>query len=336
MGRLKCVVEVDVSSAVPLTGTHVIRGTMVAPTTPAGPFVWCCLPGGGCTSSYFDLSVDGHDTSYSMASQFVDAGDVVLALDHLGTGASSRLEDDFLLTPDILAAAHHSAFSTLLGRLSDGTLVPEISAIHPLVPIGLGHSLGAMITIVQQARHGTYSAVANLGSMGAGLPQYLSDPQWANADMSAVRSSLVDMARVQFGAGPSPGGTTPSGARGPLFHAEDVPLSVRAAFRNLQTRLLPSCALATLIPSFTDTERAMITVPLFIGIGEHDLSPDPHDSVRRYTSATDVTLVVLPGSSHCHNQAGNRRQLWERLLVWARSVPNMSGKDSTTNQRAIV
>jgi hypothetical protein len=33
-------------------------------------------------------------------------------------------------------------------------------------------------------------------------------------------------------------------------------------------------------------------VPLFLGFGEHDLSPDPHSSVRRYRSACDVTLFV--------------------------------------------
>jgi hypothetical protein len=90
---------------------------MVASPSASGPIVWCCLPGGQCTNSYFDLEVDGDDTSYSMAAHFADAGGIVFALDHLGTGTSSPLEDNFLLTPDILAAAHHFAFSTLLSHL---------------------------------------------------------------------------------------------------------------------------------------------------------------------------------------------------------------------------
>ncbi|MGP0032491.1 MAG: hypothetical protein ACLPVF_18565 [Acidimicrobiales bacterium] len=52
----------------------------MAPTTPSGPLVWCCLPGGGCTSAYFDLDVEA-DTTYSMAEHLADAGDIVLDTD---------------------------------------------------------------------------------------------------------------------------------------------------------------------------------------------------------------------------------------------------------------
>jgi Alpha/beta hydrolase family len=278
--------------------------------------VWCCLPGGGCTSSYFDLVVDGDHTSYSMAAHLVDAGVVVLALDHLGSGVSSPLEDSFLLTPEILAASHHGAFTALLDRLRKGNLIPELPAVDSFVPIGLGHSMGAMITIVQQAKHGTYGAVVNLGAAGTGLPEYLGDPSWNTAEAGADRPSLVDRARIQF--------STPPTGPAPHFHADDVPPSVRAAFRGQQTNLLPSCALASMIPSFTDRERSAITVPLFLGFGEHDLSSDPRDGVGRYPSASDITLFVLAGSGHCTNQAGNRRRLWERLVGWARSAPLMA------------
>jgi pimeloyl-ACP methyl ester carboxylesterase len=276
--------------------------------------VWCCLPGGGCTSAYFDLVVEDDDTSYSMAAHLADAGGVVLALDHLGTGASSRLDDNYLITPEILASAHHAAFTTLLGRLRKGSLLPGLAAVDSFVPIGLGHSMGAMVAIVQQARHETYGALVNLGAAGAGLPEHLHDPGWATAEIGSVQSSLVDLARVQFGEPTTTGRT-------PRFHAEDVPPSVRAAFRTQQTHLLPSCALASLLPSFVDAERAAITVPLFLGFAEHDLSSGGHDSVAHYSSCSDITLFVVAGSAHCTNQAGNRRQLWERLLSWARSVP---------------
>jgi pimeloyl-ACP methyl ester carboxylesterase len=224
----------------------------------------------------------------------------------------------------------------LLGHLREGTLIPEQPAIDRLVPIGLGHSMGAMITIVQQAEHSTYAAVVNLGSMGAGLPQHVANPQWLETEVGTVRSSLVDMAREQFGPGSTREPASAAEGRDALFHAEDVPPSVRAAFKDEQTNLLPSCALATLIPAFTDPERAAITVPLFLGFGEFDLSPDPLDSVGRYRSATDVTLYVLAGSGHCHNQAGNRRQLWERLSAWARSVVASTEGAVETDQRVSV
>ncbi|MCU1375675.1 MAG: hypothetical protein JWO68_2961 [Actinomycetia bacterium] len=312
MGRLRHAVEVDVSAVVPLPGRHLVRGRLVAPAAPTDPFVWCCLPGGRCTSAYFDLAVGDDDTSYSMAAHLADAGGVVLALDHLGTGASTPVDDDFLLTPAMVAAANHLAFATLLDRLRTGALVPGLAAVDRCTPIGVGHSMGGMLTIVQQAEHATYRAVANLGSGGDGLPEHLRIPEGLGLD--AVRASLVDLARVQFGGPPTGAPTAP-------FHAEDVPAAVRDAFRAQETSMLHACALASIFPSCTDPEKAALTVPLFLGFGEHDLATDVHDTVRRYRSCSDITLVVLAGAAHCHNQAGNRRQLWDRMLAWARSAP---------------
>jgi pimeloyl-ACP methyl ester carboxylesterase len=277
--------------------------------------VWCCLPGGRCTTGYFDLVVDGDSTSYSMAAYLADAGCVVLTVDHLGTGASSQVDDDFLLTPEVIAAANHAAFTALLDRLRTGSLAPELPAVEAFAPIGLGHSMGAMLAMVQQARHGTYGAVVNLGSGGDGLPEHLRDPDWATAELSTVRASLVDLARVQF--------SSPPPAAGPAvpFHSGDVPATVRHAFARQLTSLIPACALASMIPAFSDPERAALTVPVFLGFGEQEMCPDVRGTVRRYVSSSDITLVVLAGSGHCHNQAGNRRQLWERMLAWARSAP---------------
>jgi alpha-beta hydrolase superfamily lysophospholipase len=319
--RLRSAVEVDVSDAVPLPGRHIVRGVVVAPSNPtpsgASPLVWCCLPGGNCTSAYFDLHVEGDDTSYSMAGHLADAGGVVLALDHLGTGASSPVDDSFLVTPEVLASANHAAFTALIGRLQKGTLVSGLEPVAAPLVIGLGHSMGAMITIIGQARYGTYAAVANLGGGGAGLPEHLHDPRWVSWDLALLRTSLVELARQQFGA------ATVDRARGRprIFHADDVPAPVVGAFRSQLTASLPSCALASILPSFSEPERREIAVPLFLGFGEHDLAQVPHESVRSFRSSPDVTLFVLAGSGHCHNQAGNRRQLWDRMVEWARSSP---------------
>lgn len=319
-GRLRSAVEVDVSHAVPLPGRHVVRGVALSATPPtrsgSRPLVWCCLPGGNCTSSYFDLHVNGDDTSYSMAAHLADAGSTVLALDHLGTGASSTVEDNFLLTPEILAMASHAAFTVLLERLREGSLVAGLGPVANPLPIGVGHSMGAMIAIIDQARFGTYAAVANLGGGGAGLPQHLQDPRWVSWDRALLRASLVDLARQQFG-----GATAERDRSRPgIFHADDVPAPVLSAFRAQLTTSLPSSALASILPSFSDPERGEISVPLFLGFGEHDLSQVPHDSVPRFMSSPDITLFVLSGSGHCHNQAGNRNELWDRMLAWARST----------------
>ena len=311
------------SDVVPLPGRHVVRGVVLTPTAlPAQPLVWCCLPGGNCTSRYFDLDVDGDTTSYSMAAHLAGTGSVVLALDHLGTGASSPLDDPFLLTPDVLALANHTAFTTLLDRLRQGSLVAGLPPVAGAVPVGVGHSMGAMITIIGQARHGTYRAVANLGGGGAGLPAHLVDPGWATWDNDVLRSSLVDLARRQFELPARSDRERPG-----LFHAPDVPAPVLAAFRDQLTALLPSCALASILPGFTDRERAEVDVPLFLGFGQHDLGQNAHDTVTRYRRCADLTLFVLNGSGHCHNQATNRHELWDRMVTWARTTPMPAGRD---------
>jgi hypothetical protein len=253
-----------------------------------------------------------------MAAHLAGAGGVVLALDHLGTGMSSPVDDNFVVTPEVLASASHGAFSELLGRLARGTLMTGLGPLPALVPIGLGHSMGAMITIIGQARYGTYHAVVNLGGGGAGLPDHLHDPLWTTWDPALVRTSLVELAHVQFDG--TTAGRDRERPRPGLFHADDVPAPVLAAFRGQLTNLLPACALASMVPSFSDAERGAVDVPLFLGFGEHDLSQVPHDSVSRFRSCPDITLFVVPGSGHCHNQAGNRHQLWDRMLDWARTV----------------
>ena len=37
-------------------------------------------------------------------------------------------------------------------------------------------------------------------------------------------------------------------------------------------------------------------------------------------AATFLTLYVLAGSAHCHNMAGTRQRLWDRLLGWCGSA----------------
>jgi pimeloyl-ACP methyl ester carboxylesterase len=321
MGRLTSTFEVDVTQAVPIPGHHEVRGVVVAPSGPTPPgsraLVWCCLPGGNCTSSYFDLHVDRDDTSsYSMAAHLADAGHTVLALDHLGTGASSTVEDRFLLTPEVLAIASHATFAALLQQLQEGSLVPGLEPMAAPVPIGLGHSMGAMITIIEQARYGDYAGVVNLGGGGAGLPQHLLNPDWVTWDLPRLRNSLVELARQQFSGTPARDRGRPG-----IFHAADVPAPVLDAFRSQLTTSLPSSALASILPAFSNLERGEISVPLFLGFGEHDLSQVPHESVPHFRSSRDITLFLLAGSGHCHNQAGSRRLLWDRMMEWARSIP---------------
>jgi pimeloyl-ACP methyl ester carboxylesterase len=300
-------VEVDVSGVAGVPGTHVLRGWLREPSSawpgPRTPLIYC-LAGGRCTNAYFDLPVDGL-AGWSMAGYLADRGAIVVALDHLGVGASSPVDDIFLVTPRVLAAVHDHALRTIKDRLDPDLLI-----------VGLGHSMGGMVAAVQQARHRSFDALAVLGHGGDGLPQFIDGGRQSAGDVLHDRLPAIARARA---AGPAPPG---DGPRLPpnSFFLPDVPRAVRDAFLGQQGELLPSCGLAALIPGSADADKAAINVPLFLGFGDHDLTTDYTGSLARYRSVTDATLFVLNGSAHCHNQAVTRTLLWDRISRWISSI----------------
>jgi pimeloyl-ACP methyl ester carboxylesterase len=125
---------------------------------PASPAVsvLCCLAGGPVTRRYWDLDVPGANGSYSFAHTMAAKGHYVVLADHLGIG-DSAVDSPDELTVDEMVAASHDAFCTTLRALPD------------LPAVGVGHSMGSMITAIQQARFRTYVAVALTGFANRGL-----------------------------------------------------------------------------------------------------------------------------------------------------------------------
>jgi pimeloyl-ACP methyl ester carboxylesterase len=265
--------------------------------------------------------LDGLD-GYSMADHLAAQGFVVVALDHLGVGASSQVPDLFAVTPAVASSVNHHAFSQALALLQVGSIVPGLDRRPPPVAIGLGHSMGGMLTMVQQANHHTYDAVVNLGHGGDGLPLVLS-PGELNVvgDPEAFDASIVGLARARFAGAVRP---TPPGAVPGTFHAADVPDAVKEAFVAQSTELLYTCGLTSMIPGSTDREKGRIDTPIFLGFGDHDLTTRPHAAVAAYRSSGDVTLFVTPGSGHCHHQSGHRVMLWDRIGAWAGQIGQAS------------
>jgi hypothetical protein len=75
-----------------------------------------------------------------------------------------------------------------------------------------------------------------------------------------------------------------------------------------------------MIPGVVAEHAARIEVPVFIGYGVVDVSPDPRAEAGLYCRSPDITTVVLADSAHCHNMASSRHRLWRRLLGWAASM----------------
>lgn len=318
MGRLTAAVGPRVPVEVPVGSVEgapaVLRGWVRSGAVRAGPTpVLYCLAGGGCSTGYFDLDVDG-TSGYSMAEHAAAAGAVVVALDHLGVGASDSVDDLCTVTPTRLAACHHRAVSDVVARLRAGELTDGLPAIERPLVVGLGHSMGGMLAAVQQARHRSFDALVLLGT-GGGLPEVLTDDERsvAGPDLGSIEAEIARLARLRF----APGSTVER--RRPrlgTFFTDDVPAAVREAFAAQAVPLLPVCALTSMIPCSAHAERAAVTVPVFLGFGDHDLLDDYLGTLAQYRSVTDAALFVLTGSGHCHHQAAGRRVLWDRVLAW--------------------
>ena len=111
---------------------------------------------------YWDMHIAGYP-GYSFAEHVTAHGFAVVGADRLGVGASSKPADGDEVDFDTMSAAAASFVEQVRASLADGspefggTPLPEIRII------GVGHSLGACLTVVTQARHRCYDAVAVLG-----------------------------------------------------------------------------------------------------------------------------------------------------------------------------
>jgi alpha-beta hydrolase superfamily lysophospholipase len=328
VGRLTTTaVSVDVSEHVPFPGSFTLHGWVRASpvrTSPA-PILLCCLAGGKCSTGYFDLQVEGY-SDYSMADYLAARGFIVVAFDHLGVGSSSSVDDIFLVTPRLASAVNDHAHRAVVRGLVSGTLVPGLPQLPNLVPIGVGHSMGGMLLGVQQARHATFAAVAILGH-GVGLPSVLTEEELSfSHDGNISEEAVVTLARTRFAAPAAPAASRPPPGS---FLPPDLPEPVRTAFVAQQTELLFSCGLTSMLPGSTDGEKAAITAPVFLGFGEDDLTQDFMGCAALYKAANDISLFVLPGAAHCHNQSALRTLLWDRLAHWAQGYGSTSDSGDT-------
>ncbi len=250
---------------------------------------------------YFDIQAPPAVGNFSMVRHLVDRGFVVVTLDPPGVGESDVPDDGYTLTPDVVADVNAYGFDQVLAAWPDA------------VRIGVGHSAGALLTVVQQARHRTYDGLGLFGFGRGGHEQFALTQQ--ERDQAG---GIVELTRQRFG-DPLPGGgsTTTSPF---LLGGMEVPPEALEALGSVKTRLLGVVGLTSMIPGSVDAEMAAVDVPVFLALGEHDIAGDPRAIPACFAGSNDFTLFVLPGTGHNHNIAPDRELLWERFVVWARSI----------------
>jgi pimeloyl-ACP methyl ester carboxylesterase len=264
--------------------------------------VLVCLPGGTYSREYWDLNVPGH-RGYSFADFATENGYAVVTIDPLGTGESSKPVRDFDFAD--IAATLARAVSAL----------PALTGNHA-PPVAVAHSLGGYLAITQQALFSSYAGLAVLGCTNQHVAPLNLDP--AFIARSATPEGRAALAQEILSALPQPYFEGPREHLQSWFHLSDVPADVVAA--DSVASVVPRVFGTAMIPGVVAELAAQIDVPVLIGYGVVDVSPDPRAEARLYCSSPDITTVVLADSAHCHNMASSRHRLWRRLLGWTETV----------------
>lgn len=305
-----------VSLTLPAEGPLHIAATLYRPETPAEPSIaLVCLPGGGMNRRYFDLRAEGDD-SFSFAREMQSRGFIVITMDHLGIGESSRPADGYALDTDVIARANAEALQHILEGLRSGAYGTPCA---PLT-VGVGHSMGAMMTLVQQAQHHQHAAIVLMGFSTRGLPQYAPPEVAALAgDPIKLREAAATMARRIFRE-PYPRVQGNSQSRSIFGGNAADPRGVAALKVASGEPLLPVGAAHSMLPDNVASEAAAIDVPVYLALGERDMAGPPHEAPAAFKASREVALQVLDSTGHAHFLFAARRRLFEHLAIWTRYV----------------
>ncbi len=307
----------DVTESVKLARTHHVSMAVFPPANPDKPVpLLFCLPGGSYTKDYWHLEVPGL-AGYSFAEHMARSGMLVVTVDHLGTGGSSRHPRAIDLTPDVVAAANAAAFSDVKARAGDGTLADGLPAMTIGPTVGVGHSMGAMLAVFQQSLFRSFDAIAPLGYGTVG-PITSPERLGTGGSLPSRESMMAAAATGALDELPPLDRSTPHTRH--FFYWDDVPQQVIAADDLTITNVPGVCGPLSIVPFIASDHARRVECPVFIGLGERDATCDHHDEARAYASSNDITLYILRGSAHCHNSAATRHLLWDRLLRWVRSL----------------
>jgi alpha-beta hydrolase superfamily lysophospholipase len=282
------------------------------------PVVLFGFPGAGYGRRYYGVEHPALEGP-GQAAYHAAHGFVFVACDHLCVGDSTMPEDPFALTLEAVADANAVTVASVLERLREGTLAPEVEPLEPAAVIGIGHSMGGCLLTVQQARHRSFDGAAFLGwsqnriAFPTPSGDFLTrDVPPRGADLRGYRFEPWTWDEVRH-----------------AYHYDDVPTEILDADLawakgdftqpppSWISFAMPPVALSMMAPGVVAAEAAEIDVPVFLGFGERDTTEDPIAEPAAYRGSSDITLSVFPRMAHMHNFATTRQQLWRRLAHWA-------------------
>lgn len=312
-------VRTDVAEVAGLDGPAHTVASVVLPDpdrVPSPPVVAFGFPGGGYGRGYFTFDMPGSGYGGQAGYHASRHGWIFVACDHLGAG-DSVVADPTRLTMEQVNAANRATVDHVMARLEAGSLAHDFPPVIHAIRLGIGQSMGGCLTISLQGSAPTFDGVASLGfSAIHTVPPFLSAEKLGASTEEMAKASRAIASSESFRA---------------TFHFADVPQEiVDADLTGYPSRggdvpvwgsaTGPGCAGRMVLPGIIAEEAAAIDVPVFVGVGEVDVVPDPRAEPGAYGRASDITVVVVPRMAHMHNFAGTRTLLWDRLASWGRGV----------------
>jgi pimeloyl-ACP methyl ester carboxylesterase len=288
------------------------------------PLVFVCLAGGSINRGYYDLGAEARP-SFSFARSMAEAGMSTVSIDHLGVGESTRPADGFALTPDLLAEANAHATRQIVDGLRSGALISDLPPLPELESIGVGHSMGGMLTVIQQARWPSHDALVLLGFSNNGLIEHLPKPAHALIGRpEAITDRIGDIAR-QIYPNPYPE-LAPSPEGSAMFYGAMADRDGVQALKAARDVLLAVSGLQSMIPGSIAHRSNAIAVPIFLGLGDQDIAGSPHAIPATFPNSRDISLLVLPETGHCQFIFPSRGLLFERIAAWAKMIVDGVGE----------
>lgn len=298
-------IELDITAITPFADPQHVSATLFAPANPqAGAPVELVvgLPGGGYTRNYYHPQFDA-PAGYSFAEYFAARGYWVLALDHYGTGASSRPADEARLSRGLIAEANDRLTRHVVAQIEAGHWTGGV-ATGAVTVTGVGHSMGGMMVIAQQGRFQTFQRVVVAG--------------WTNFDL---RIPGVPLELLRSHVQPAGYHETPRQLMRHFFYSADAPLPLIEADEAMGTVSSATMANDSVQAGIVRSEAEAIRCPLFLFYGDNEVTDEPAREVGFYPAARDITLVTMDGMAHIHNFEARRADWWDRLDRWIVSTP---------------
>jgi len=266
--------------------------------------VLAMLNGATYDKRYWHLEAPGQPP-HSFAEHFRQTGAVVILLDHLGVGRSSRPTNGHLIDRHVAASAAQAALDDIFARLRAGTLHANLPPLPAFLKFGGGHSMGAMVLVTQQAEYETFDGLIVTGYTAIGV-HLLQDGELVSGDLSPIDYGKPHYVTV-------PHSEVRESFFWPTTSAELIALDDSMTVE-VPYVLIVQSSTAGIIAE----EAARITVPVYICLGEIDVSPRPHDEPSFYRGSRHVTLHILPRSGHCQVYAETRAEMFNAIEGWIR------------------